>query len=529
MRSETAVTISNQAASDHVTAALREFLDTDPYAEASGSGERERGVEPFTGEVVDRFARNTAADVEAAYTTARIAASAWAAQSVEHRSKVLTRLHASLRRHEDLLLDIVQFETGKARIHAYDEVLDTFNVLRHYGVMAARYLRPERRRGAIPGLTRTEVTRTPLGVIGFITPWNYPLTLGATDLFAALTAGNAVVHKPDSTTTLTAIFMRRLAIAAGLPPEVWQLVPGTVDAVGPALLSGADGLSFTGSTAAGRSIASEAGRRLLPTALELGGKNPLVVLSDADLPKAVEGAVRGSFSSAGQLCISIERIYVHKDLYPAFCAHFAEAARAVTLSADFEYGPGMGSLAGPKQFERVSAHVEQARSVGAAVIAGGHAVPERGPYFYAPTVLTDVPPEADLHREETFGPVVAVYPVSSDAEAVTAANDSEYGLSAALYSRSHGREYARQLQAGMINVNEVYPASWGSVDAPAGGVRASGLGHRHGAEGIHQFMHTHTIAEQRLHPIAPAGPVDQRTFAKAMTGALTAMRALRMK
>src|SRR5699024_2002260 len=170
--------------------------------------------------------------------------------------------------------------------------------------MAPRYLRPERRRGAIPVLTRTEVTHTPLGVIGFITPWNYPLTLGATDLFAALAAGNAVVHKPDSQTSLTAILMRRLAIAAGLPAEVWPL------------MAGADGLSFTGSTAAGRSIAAEAGQRLLPTALELGGKNPMIVLSDAELPAAVEGAVRGSFSSAGQLCISIERIYVHEDLYP---------------------------------------------------------------------------------------------------------------------------------------------------------------------------------------------------------------------
>ncbi|WP_210603674.1 succinic semialdehyde dehydrogenase [Brevibacterium oceani] len=511
------------------TAALRDFLATDPYAEASGSGERERGVVPFTGEEVVRFARNTPADVEAAYRTARIAASAWAAQSVEHRTKVLMRLHDSLRRHEDLLLDIVQYESGKARIHAYDEVLDTYNVLRHYGVMAAKYLRPERRRGAIPVLTRTEVTHTPLGVIGFITPWNYPLTLGATDLFAALTAGNAVVHKPDSSTTLTAIFMRRLAIAAGLPAELWQLVPGPSSEIGSAIIAGADGVSFTGSTAAGRSIAAETGQRLLPTALELGGKNPMVVLSDADLPKAVEGAVRGSFSSAGQLCISVERIYVHEDLYPEFCSRFAEAARALTLSAEFAYGPGMGSLGGPKQFERVGAHVEQARGAGATVIAGGHPVPEVGPYFYAPTVLTDVPASAELYREETFGPVVSVYPVSSDAEAVAAANDSEYGLAAVVYSRSRGREYARQIEAGMINVNEVYPASWGSVDAPAGGVKASGLGHRHGIDGIHQFMHTHTIAEQRLHPIAPTSVLDQKKFAGLMSGALSVMKALRMK
>src|SRR5699024_4844469 len=196
------------------------------------------------------------------------------------------------------------------------------------------------------------------------TPWNYPLTLGATDLFAALAAGNAVVHKPDSQTSLTAILMRRLAIAAGLPAEVWQLVPGTVDEVGPALMAGADGLSFTGSTAAGRSIAAEAGQRLLPTALELGGENPMIVLSGARRSAAAGAAARGSSSAAGQLCISIERLSVHEDLYPVFCAHFAGAARTRSLSADSAFGPGMGTLAGPKQFERVSAHVEQAREAG---------------------------------------------------------------------------------------------------------------------------------------------------------------------
>lgn len=508
---------------------LTDFLATAPYREASGSGALVVGPDPLTGEVRERFAANTATDVECAYAEARIAARAWAAKSPEHRARVLLRLHSALRRREDLLVDIIEFETGKARIHAYDEVLDTYNVCRHYGVTAPRRLRPQPRRGAVPGLTRTEVTRTPLGVVGFITPWNYPLTLGATDLFAALVAGNAVVHKPDSQTTLTAVMMRRLAIAVGLPPAVWQLVPGETDEVGPALIAGADGLSFTGSTAAGRMIAAEAGRRLLPAALELGGKNPLLVLADADLDAAVAGAIRGCFASAGQLCLSIERIYVHADLYAEFCAHFAEAARTLRLGAEFAYGPEMGSLAGPAQLARVSAHVEQARDAGAQVIAGGYALPELGPYFYAPTVLTDAPEAADLYAEETFGPVVAVYPVASDAEAITRANDSAYGLNASVFSRRNGMAAARQLESGMVNVNEVYIAAWGSIDAPAGGVKASGLGHRHGVEGLFQFTNTHTIAEQRLVPIAPAGPLDQAGFARALTSVFHVMRTLRMK
>lgn len=513
----------------HLTDRLREFLDTDPYSEASGSGEIVRSPDPLTGHEAPRFRTNTPADVDEAYATARIAASAWAARSPEHRSRVLLRLHSALQRHEDLLLDIIQHETGKARIHAYDEILDTYNVCRHYGVTTPSRLRPKRRRGAVPGLTHTEVTHTPLGVIGFITPWNYPLTLGATDLFAALVAGNAVVHKPDSQTTLTAIIMRRLAIACGLPAEVWQLVPGPSRDIGPAIIAGADGISFTGSTESGRSIAADTTRRLLPTALELGGKNSMLVLSDADLASAVDGAVRGCFSSAGQLCLSIERIYVHEDLYPEFCAHFAEATRNIELSADFSYGPGMGSLAGPKQLARVSEAVEQARANGAQVIAGGRPVPELGPYFYLPTVLTDVDETAELFAEETFGPVVAVYPVASDAEAIESANASDYGLNASVYSRSRGLETARQVEAGMVNVNEAFVAAWGSIDAPAGGVKASGLGHRHGVEGLYQFMHTHTIAQQHLVPIAPVGGLTQSGFAKGLTAAFRAMKSLRMK
>lgn len=515
--------------SARTTRRLQEFLATSPYQEASGHGEVTIGVEPFTALKSPLFRSNTSADVEQAFASSRIAQRAWSSRTPAERARVLMRLHSALRRHEDLLLDVIQYETGKARIHAFDEVLDTYNVCRHYAVTAPRLLRPEHRRGAVPGLTRTLVDRSPLGVVAFITPWNYPLTLGASDLLAALTAGNAVVHKPDSQTTLTTILMRRLAIASGLPEDVWQLVPGEVHEVGPALISSSDGLSFTGSTAAGRSIAAESGRRLLPTALELGGKNSMLVLADADLDAAVDGAIRGCFASAGQLCLSIERIYVHQDLYSEFCTRFAEAAAELELSADYAFGPGMGSLAGPKQFERVSAHVDQAREAGARVLTGGHAVAEIGPYFYAPTVLTDVTASADLHREETFGPVVSVYPVTSDFDAVHHANDSAYGLNASVWSRSHGWATARKLEAGMVNVNDAYAASWGSIDAPSGGVKASGLGHRHGAEGLFQFMRTRTIAEQRLVPIAPFGPLNQQRFARVMSTAFEAMRALRMR
>ncbi|PWH07837.1 succinic semialdehyde dehydrogenase [Brachybacterium endophyticum] len=520
---------ARHAPEDELPERLLDLLAEEPYEDASGHGERIEVLMPFSGARMPGSRRATAEDVEAGFGRARIAQRVWAERPLAVRTRVLHRLHDTLRRHGDLLLDVIQFETGKARIHAVDELLDVLNVCRYYALEAPRGLRPAARHGAIAGLTRTEVTRDPLGTIGFITPWNYPLSLGAADLLAALVAGNAVVHKPDSSTVLTAVLVRRLAIACGLPAELWQLVPGDDDEVGGPLIDGADGLSFTGSTAAGRGIAARAGERLLPTALELGGKNPMLVLEDADLPAAVEGALRGCFSSAGQLCLSIERILVHESVYEEFCTRFAEGAERLRVGPGFAYGPQMGSLAGPRQLERVHDHVEQARAAGSRVLAGGRALPEVGPYFYAPTVLADVPAAARLHGEETFGPVVSVSPVTSTDQAITEANASEYGLSASVYSRRHGREAALRLEVGMVNVNEAFAAAWGSIDAPSGGVKASGLGHRHGTEGLLQFTRARTIAQQHLLPMGPSGLLDQAGYARVMGSAMRVLHALRRR
>lgn len=509
---------------------LREFLARDPLAEVAGSGVPIEVRTPFTGELLGTFDGCTADDVAARARTARIAGRAWADRPVRERAAVVLRLHTLIRSHEELLLDVIQAENGKARLHAYDEVLDAYNVCRYTGVTAPRVLRPRARRGAIPGLTTTRIDRSPLGVVGFISPWNYPLSLGATDLLAALVAGNAVVHKPDSATPLSTVLVRRLAIRAGLPADVWQLVPGAVAEVGESLLDHVDGVSFTGSTRAGRGVAAEAAARLLPTVLELGGKNPMIVCADADLDAAVAGAVRGSFSSSGQLCLSMERIYVLRPLYTEFCARFAAATRALRLGAAFDHSAEVGSLSSAAQLARVQEHVDDAVAAGARVLAGGRARPDLGPFFYEPTVLVDVPESARLCREETFGPVVAVSPVDSEDAAVLAANDTPYGLNASVFagSRRHGMAVARRLEAGMVNVDEAFAAAWGSVDAPSGGWKDSGLGHRHGPEGLLQFTRTRTIAHQALVPLAPGGALTPARFQQVMTGALDVMRALRM-
>lgn len=530
---ETAQLTDTRAAAHPIElpARLREFLAGDPLRDAAGTGAQTIANLPFTGEPLTAFAGASAADVEAAIARASRAQTAWAARSVRERAAVFLTLHDLIRRSEELLLDVVQAETGKARQHAYDEVLDSYNVCRFTALAAPRTLRTTRRRGAVPGLTRTEVDYAPLGVIGFVSPWNYPLSLGANDLVASLIAGNAVVHKPDSQTVLSAVLMRQLAIEAGLPRDLWQLVPGPVEDVSEPMLAGVDGLSFTGSTAAGRFVAEAVAGRLIPAVQELGGKNAMIVCADADMDTAVDCAARGAFSSAGQLCLSIERIYVVGGRYEEFVDRLVAAAESLQQGAAFDYSRDLGSLTSAVHVKKVHGHVEQARAAGATVRCGGYLRTEAGPWMYAPTVLTDVTADADLFAAETFGPVVSVYPVASDAEAIAAANSLDVGLNASVISTSasHGWQVARQVEAGMVNINEAFAAVWGSIAAPSGGIKDSGLGHRHGTEALLAFTRTRAIARQALHPLAPSDRLPAERFQHTMTTALAALRALRMR
>jgi succinate-semialdehyde dehydrogenase/glutarate-semialdehyde dehydrogenase len=393
-------------------------------------------------------------------------------------------------------------------------------------VHAADHLAPRRRRGALPGLTTTWEHRRPKGVVGMISPWNYPLTLSFSEAAPALMAGNAVVLKPDRQTSFTALWAAELYERAGLPPDLFLVVPGEGAELGPPLIDECDYVSFTGSTATGRGIARQAGERLIGCTLELGGKNPMLVLADADLEAAVAGAVRGCFSSAGQLCISIERLYVHLSLYHRFLERFAAEARALRLGAGLDWEADMGSLVSAVQLHKVEEHVADAVAKGATVHAGGRARPDVGPYFYEPTVLSGVTPEMTLFAEETFGPVVAVYPFESVNDAVERANASRYGLNASVWTRDLelGHRLATRLDVGTVNVNEAYGAAWASVDAPMGGCKDSGLGRRHGAEGILKFTEAQTVALQRLVPVAVPRGLDDERFGRALAWTLKLVR-----
>jgi succinate-semialdehyde dehydrogenase/glutarate-semialdehyde dehydrogenase len=486
---------------------------------------------PLTGELIAEYPECAPQDVTAAFAKARIAQAAWKHLPLTHRSKIVRRFHDLLLERSEQLLDVVQIETGKARKHAFEEILAAAGAARHYAFASRGYIRRRRRRGVLPVLTKVHESRVPKGVIGIITPWNYPLALAVSDVIPALMAGNAVVHKPDTQTALTGLRLRELAVQAGLPADLWLVVVGDGAVVGRAVVDNADYVAFTGSTATGREVAQRAAARLIGCSLELGGKNAMLVLDDADVEKAVAGAVRGCFSSAGQLCISIERLYVHYTKYDDFLQRFLTEVRAMRLGSGLDYTADMGSLTSTKQLETVTLHVEDAKAKGARVLAGGRRRAEIGPLFYEPTVLAEVKDIMRVHAEETFGPVVSVYSFTNETEVVTQANATSYGLNASVWTRDHkrAREIALKLHAGTVNVNEAYAAAYGSVDAPMGGMGDSGLGRRHGAEGILRFTEAQTVARERLLPIAPWFGMSEARWGRLMVQSLRLIKALRMR
>lgn len=457
---------------------------------------------PGTGERLGEVPVTTVEEVAEAGRRARLAAQVWGGLSLRQRAKVLHGARDLFIAHRDELIELLSRENGKPRMEALVEIAYVGDMLTFYANQGRKFLEPHRITPHLMRTKRVTVHYQPRGVVGFIAPWNFPLILTIGESIPALMAGNAVLIKPSEWTPLIALrgaeLMRENFVSHGLPADLIQIVNGFGE-TGTSLVDTVDMISFTGSTATGRRVAERAAQRLIPACLELGGKDPMIVLRDASLERAANAAVWGAFTNSGQVCISVERVYVEEQVADRFIDLVVAKTKALRQGGDAaESGSDrrvdVGAITFPRQIETVTAHVEQARESGAKILTGGRINPDLSGRFYEPTVLTDVDHSMRVMTEETFGPVLPIMRVRDEAEALRLANDSPYGLNASVWTgnRAHGEELAAQVVAGITCVNDVI-AGFGITDAPSGGLKQSGIGKRHGAEGIRRFSNQQVI------------------------------------
>jgi acyl-CoA reductase-like NAD-dependent aldehyde dehydrogenase len=456
---------------------------------------------PATGERIATVPSVTPAEVAAIASRARAAQPAWEALGFEGRGRVLRRAQRWLVDHADRVIETVVAETGKTYEDAQNvEVAYVASAFGFWARRAPRYLAEERVRSAAPAvLGRRLVARyRPFGVVGVIGPWNYPLNTSIGDCIPALAAGNAVLLKPSELTPLSSLLMAEGLRACGLPEDALQVVTGAGE-TGAAVIDAADMIMFTGSTATGRRVMERASRTLTPVSLELGGKDPMLVLADADLERAANAAVYYGLQNGGQACISVERVYVEAAVHDDFVARVAGKVRGLRQGAPG--GPGsvdVGAITSPPQAGVIARHVDAARDAGAHVLTGGVQRAGAG-RFYAPTVLVDVDHSMAAMTEETFGPTLPIMRVADAEEGIRLANDSPYGLAASVWTRDtrRGERVARRLESGVVCVNDAQ-VNYFALALPMGGWKASGLGSRHGADGIRKYCRRQSLLVTRL-------------------------------
>ena len=447
---------------------------------------------PATGEVLREFACASENEVLAAVARARAAHHAWRDLGLRKRIAILREFQRLLHTKKSEIADAITGEAGKPRAEALvTEVLVALDSARFLIEHAHRLLadEPVPHGNLATKLKRGWLVREPYGVIGIISPWNYPFSIPATETLAALVTGNAVILKPSEFTSLSALELRSLLHASGVPEDAFQVIVGDGSTGATLVRSPIDKLVFTGSVATGKRIAAAAAERLLPVVLELGGKDPMLVLDDADIDVASSAAVWGAFVNAGQACLSVERCYVHRRLYEKFLAACVEKTRKLHVGNGADPQTDVGPLIHERHLLIVEAHVEDAKARGARVLAGGRRLGELGKNFYSPTVLPDVTHEMRIMQEETFGPVLPIMAFDTDEEAAQLANDSEYGLAASVWTRDsrRGERLARQIHAGTVMVNDVI-SCFGISEAPHGGWKSSGIGRTHGRFGLEEMV-----------------------------------------
>jgi acyl-CoA reductase-like NAD-dependent aldehyde dehydrogenase len=480
----------------------------DRVAASQAAGAPEAGGEivvenPATGREIGRVPELSGERVHELAARGRAAQIGWNALGFEGRGRVLRRAQKWVVDNRERIIETIVAETGKAYedalIAEYNYAAAAFGF---WAKNAPKYLADEKTRTSSPFVLgrRLVVRYQPLGLIGVIGPWNYPLTNSFGDCIPALAAGNAVILKPSEVTPMTSLLMAEALHECGMPDGVYQVATGRGETA-QALIDEVDMIMFTGSTRTGKRVMERAAETLTPVSLELGGKDPMIVLSDADVERAANAAVYYSMQNGGQTCISVERVYVEGPIYDEFVAKVTEKARE--LRQGVPGGPGsvdVGAVTSPPQIDIIEDHVSDARDKGARIVVGGNARREGGKFF-EPTVMVDVDHTMKAMTEETFGPTLPIMRVADAEEAIRLSNESPYGLAASVWTRdaARGEAIARRVHAGAVNVNDAM-LNYTALELPMGGWKASGLGTRHGAAGIRKYCAQQSILVTRFAP-----------------------------
>src|SRR5579884_335837 len=456
---------------------------------------------PATGELITTISVIGADELAARAGRAREAQTAWEALGFEGRARVLRRAQRWMLDNAERIIDVVVSESGKT--HEDAQLADlgyTVSALGFWAREAPRYLADERVpswNNPIAAGKKLIIRYAPVGVVGVIGPWNYPIANSFGDCIPALAAGNSVILKPSEVTPLSSLLMEEMMRECGLPELVFQVATGD-GSTGAALIANVDCVMFTGSTKTGKAVMKAAADQLIPCYLELGGKDPMIVCADADLERAANAAAFYSMNNAGQVCISVERVYVEEPVYDEFVARVTDNVRRLRQGPPQQVGTvDVGAVTFPPQIEIVDEHVRDAVQKGAKVLVGGH--PRQGAgRFYEPTVLVDVVHTMKCMTEETFGPTLPIMKVSDTEEAIRLANDTQYGLQASVWTKdvARGEQLARRVEAGVVCVNDAQ-INYTALNLPMGGWKASGLGTRHGANGIRKYTKLQSLLVTR--------------------------------